>query len=185
MIAFDEVMTLTRTVSSPTAFDDDECRAYYDLTVSLAPGSTIVEIGLQFGRSSSIVLQVAKDQGHRYIGVDPFIEPPEAEAEWRKMADALGAPYQLCMMRSDQWRDLEYCPSAIHLALIDGDHSYNGVTTDIGIVAPRITPGGHMCFHDYGRESLPEVYAAVSDWGGAGFTHVGTFGTLGVWRKDA
>lgn len=183
MIPFNEVMNLTSTISSHTAFEDEECRAYYDLAASLAPGSTIVEIGLQFGRSSSIVLQVAKDQGHHYIGVDPFIEPPEAEQAWVEMADRVGAVYRLEVVTSQQWAGL-YHPTPIDLALIDGDHSYQGVTTDIGIIAPRIAPGGYMCFHDYGRDSLPEVYAAISDWGGAGFTYVGTYGTLGVWRKN-
>src|SRR5213592_1107799 len=71
-MTFDEVMTFTRTVSSADAFRDEECRRYYEILDSLDPGSLIVEVGLEFGRSSSVALQVAKAKQLRYRGIDPF-----------------------------------------------------------------------------------------------------------------
>jgi len=59
MLTFDKVMKLTRTISSPAAFEDPECELYWTALSSLPDGSTIVEVGLQYGRSSSIALQVA------------------------------------------------------------------------------------------------------------------------------
>ena len=58
-----EVMELTDTISGHTAFEGIECAKYFELLMSLPWRANIVEIGLQFGRSSSIALQVAKAHG--------------------------------------------------------------------------------------------------------------------------
>lgn len=182
--SFNQVMTLTRTISGETAFDESECRAYYDLAAALDPGSTIVEIGLQFGRSSSIVAQLITPLNLNYVGVDPFVEPPEAEDAWVAMMKGCKCDFSLLPVASCYAAGFSpNFPTSIHIALIDGDHSFDGVTTDCGIILPRITPGGHVCFHDYRRDSLPEVTAAVdAAMAGQPFAHVGTFGTLGVWK---
>ena len=183
-MTFDEVMVLTRTVSGPAAFEDNECRAYYDLLAALQPGSVIVEIGLQFGRSSSIALQVAKARGLIYCGVDPFTDPPEAKAEWIKMRDRIC--YFSCLYPNKTKDVAAILPTAVDLALVDGDHLYDGVATDCQVLMPRIVRGGYLLFHDYGRESLPEVYSAAQaalaplkdDW-----EELPTVGTLGIWRR--
>ena len=186
MITFEEVMKLTSGVSGNAAFEDEECHAYYDLAAALLPGSIIVEIGLQYGRSSSIVLQVTGDQGHRYTGIDPF-ESPEVQDAFVRMAGGIPmkatAVTSLVFHASTVAESMGYVPNQIDMALIDGDHSYAAVREDCRIILPRIKPGGHVCFHDYGRESLPEVYPAVQDaMKGQPFVEVLKAGTLGVWR---
>jgi predicted O-methyltransferase YrrM len=184
-MTFGSVMQFTRKISSPTAFEDEECMAYYHLLCSLASGSSILEIGLQFGRSSSIALQVAAHNDLEYYGVDPFTDPPEAKDAWVAMAGSVS-----------DWRSVSYTksadvnpnwwPQSIGLALIDGDHSATGVRTDCNLVMPRITPRGYICFHDYGRDSLPDVFATVNEMMiGTPFWHVATVGTLGIWQRNA
>ena len=180
-------MKLTRTISGEAAFEDAEARAYYDLAAALNPGSVIVEIGLQYGRSSSIVLQVASEAGHEYHGVDPW-ESPEVNLAWMDMASRATRGIVLHQYPS-MARDVEAWPDQIHLALIDGDHDAPGVRTDCQVLLPRIAVGGHVCAHDYGRDSLPDVYPTMNEEiqrscdAGAPFIHVGTYGTLGVWQR--
>src|SRR5439155_12006161 len=125
-ITFDEVMTFTRTVSSATAFEDEECRAYYDILNGLNSGSLIVEIGLEFGRSSSVALQVAKAKQLRYRGIDPFRDTPGTLEAWTKMAIAVDGAFQLYVMKSRDYSSEE----PIDALLIDGDHNYETVMLD-------------------------------------------------------
>jgi predicted O-methyltransferase YrrM len=177
---FEHYMELTRTVSSNAAFEDPECEAYFNLLMSLPPHALVIEVGLQFGRSSAIALQVAKANNLRYWGVDPFIEPPEAEAQWLEMAKPF-QPFKLSKMKSNE----VIVGEPIDLVLIDGDHSYKGVSDDCGHFLPHVRQGGFACFHDYGRESLPEVYAAVRDYmdGNQHWINHAHVGTLGVWQR--
>tara|TARA_R110000868_G_scaffold167806_3_gene402272 strand:- start:1395 stop:1934 length:540 start_codon:yes stop_codon:yes gene_type:complete len=179
-MTFDEVMVLTRTISSETAFDEAECRAYFDLCNVLPEGSVVVEIGLQFGRSSSIAGQLAEANGLTYIGIDPFNEKNNARTRWKLLMGTVHPSYILFEVESS------YAPtelmSDIDLALIDGNHSAEGVRIDCRLLKPLVKPGGHICFHDFEREPLPDV-ALVAREEMADWTHVGTYGTLGVFRK--
>jgi predicted O-methyltransferase YrrM len=185
-MTFEEVMEFTRRVGSHVAFEDAECRAYWELAEALAPGSLILEIGLQFGRSTSIIAQVAKEKGHRYVGVDPFTDPPEAACAWLRMMQKIGIQFTLhCMTVDNAFRGLAVDARRVDLALIDGDHRAEWVRKDTLAVMPLIRVGGHLCFHDYGRESLPEVYPTVQGImaGRREWTEVATVGTLGIWRR--
>lgn len=183
--SFQQVMEFTRTISSHAAFEDDECLAYFDLLTSLPTRSTILEIGLQFGRSSSIALQVTKERQLKYFGVDPFTDPPEALGRWTEMAQKIGAPYSLLHMTSEQAsRHGNICPDLI---LIDGDHTKQGVQTDLQCWADSVSLGGYVCFHDYGRDSLPDIYPTVQTFftSQPSWKEIGIVGTLGVWQfKD-
>lgn len=183
-MTFDEAMEFTRTVGSHVSFEDGECRAYFDILNSLPKDSLVVEVGLQFGRSSSIALQVALVNGLRYHGIDPFTEPREAYKEWMAMAASLGVRYRLSIMHSSHAKIGE----KIDCILIDGDHSYDAVMDDCRHFLPQVASGGWACFHDFNRASLPDVTKAVLDYIRSAnnvnkWEEVGITGTLGVWRR--
>lgn len=186
-MTFESVMPLTRTVSSSAAFEDNECEAYYNILASLAPTNLIVEVGLQFGRSSSVALQVAKEFNLRYHGIDPFVEGKEPYAAWMKMATDIGKQFRLSLMRSQDVVMHEF----IDVVLIDGDHSYETVLHDAIHYLSHVVTGGYALFHDYQRESLPDVTRAVdtyfTDKVGVAYPytwrHIDTVGTLGIWRR--
>lgn len=190
---FDEVMRFTRTVSSNAAFEDPECKAYYDLLCSLPDHATVLEVGLQYGRSSSIVAQVAKAKRFNYIGVDPFYQPPEAAPEWIRMMQQVGVPFTLFMMTTAElWSQIErgfvFLP-VMDLLLIDGDHDASGVETDLDCYVHLVPQGGYACFHDYGRDSLPDVYPTVNRYfersGGhpRQWEQLPSVGTLGIFKN--
>lgn len=181
-LTFESAMILTRTISSPTAFEDDECRAYFDTLMTLEPGSLIVEVGLEYGRSSSIALQVAAERGLRYFGID--IAPTK---EWFErlavIADSIGNRFGGSFGLESAKVEIYGPISAI---LIDGDHSYKGVLADCEHFLPHVIKGGYAMFHDYERESLPEVTRAVHDYlisRRSEWKFVSLVGTLGIWRR--
>lgn len=178
-MTFADAMVFTRTVGSHTSFEDDECEAYFNILHSLPKDSLVIEVGLEFGRSSSIALQVAKANGLRYHGIDPFIEP-DVFPFWMKMARGF-QPFRISVMKSQE----VLIGEAIATILIDGDHSYDAVRDDCVHYMPQVIRGGYALFHDYARESLPAVYNAVKDYmdGNQHWDHVKTVGTLGIWRR--
>ncbi len=187
MLTFEKAYEFTQTIGSHTSFEEKECLAYFTVLTELSKGERIVEIGLEYGRSSSIALQVAKDRGLFYVGIDPFLDNESAYDEWNKMRDRLDCSGALYRMHSHM-----FTPFDLSAVLIDGDHSYEGVTADCENFLPHVKQHGFALFHDYQRESLPEVTRAVDQYMfsevdeymiNRQWMHVSTVGTLGIWRK--
>ena len=190
MKTFDEVMELTRTVSSNTALEDPEAKALYDCCLQVPFGGLVVEIGCEFGRSSSILAQVAREGSFHTIHVDPYKQNLEILKKWHEMMWLIGGDddhrYTHICMKSVQatWLLEMLCDDGIDLAFIDGDHEYGGVMEDLQIVGPMVKQGSFLAMHDYGRESLPDVYRAAGEYlKDDEWDQVTIAGTLGVWRK--
>lgn len=180
MLTFEKAYEFTQTIGSHTSFEEEECAAYFGILMSLPEKSTIVEVGLEYGRSSSIALQVATERQLGYWGIDPDIK-----LEFRKM---LAAIPKLPQMSLSPYRSQETDPRlAIAAILIDGDHSYEGVRSDCFHFLNHVVLDGYAFFHDYQRESLPEVTKAVDEYmtDRPQWQPVGVAGTLGVWRRIA
>jgi len=190
-MTFDDVIELTRTVSSNTAFEDPECQAYFDILMALKPGAMIVEVGLEYGRSSSIALQVAREHHLCYHGIDPFTSHPEAFLSWIRMAESLKVDFTLWKMPVARvYAGGYFAPGEIAAVLIDGDHAYDAIAADLEYFVIHVERGGVVMCHDYGRESLPAVYQAATEC----FHKTGrrsiwkeepAVGTLGIWRQHA
>lgn len=58
---------------------------------------------------------------------------------------------------------------SVDLMYIDGDHSYNGLMTDIENYHKRLRPGGTLILDDYGHRAWPDIARCVDDikdeWG--------------------
>lgn len=183
MLTFEQAYEFTSKIGSHTSFEKEECEAYFDTLQLLPRDATIVEIGLEYGRSSSIAMQVAKDKELRYTGIDPFDSTPVFRA-WSEMANKIGAEYEILRYRSEYISQMIWGDEPIDMVFIDGDHDYEGVKTDCHEWLPKVIAGGYAAFHDYQRESLPDVTKAANEYMiKPAWAHVRTVGTLGIWRK--
>jgi cephalosporin hydroxylase len=181
-MTFEDAMRLTRTVSAPAAFEDPECEAYFQILMTLPEDALIVEVGLEYGRSSSIALQVAKEKNLRYVGIDPFPDN-DVYTKWLDMAGKVGFENTV-VMREDSGTVRMTDP--ISAILIDGDHTYNAVFDDLSHFLPLLVNGGYAMLHDYGRDSLPDVSRAAYNYFGKWtrrWEALPPVGTLGIWRK--
>jgi hypothetical protein len=66
-----------------------------------------------------------------------------------------GLSYDLLKNFDDEYFDMIY---------IDGDHTYNGVKTDLNICLNKVKMGGLICGHDYSQMQFPEVVMAVNEF---------------------
>lgn len=185
MIEFNKVWEYTQHISSETAFSKLEGEALFEALMQLGGGSRIVEVGCEFGRSTSIIAQVVKEYGHELILIDPFIASVEQRPMMNcaRMLEEVHIPFSLYCMTTEQ--AVQKLPLRLHFVHIDGDHSRAGVKVDCRILLPRIGSGGWACFHDYGRPSLEDVKEIV-DWytkSDVVWDKVGVFETLMVVRR--
>lgn len=155
-LTFDDIYKLTSTVSGAAAFEEPECRAFFDVLMRLPEGATIVEVGIQYGRSTSIILQVGRERGFAIHLIDPY--PHKEAPQFMRMALEVGCSFTLHVMKTADYPSL---PAQVDLVHIDGDHSTACVELDCVYLLSRVVSGGYACFHDYGRDSLPDVLPAV------------------------
>lgn len=185
MITFEEAMQVTSGVSSVTALSDEEARGMYDALAQVTRDGLVVEVGTQLGRSSSLITQLAHDIGFHVLHIDPYTQQTDMAKQWLGMMAAVGTTFLLAHMRTDQADWLLQRLGPIDLAYIDGDHCGPGVRIDLALVADRVRSGGLLLCHDYGRDSLPDVFQVVNQYLESDlWDHVGTYGTLGVWRRQ-
>ncbi len=185
-MTFEQVMEFTRGVSAPDAFQDVECKAFYDALLHVRPGGIVVEIGCQLGRSSSIIAQMQPVIHYHAIHIDPYTEQPDYLRGWTDMMWRVGNrdhEFTLMCMRTEQAEWLLSRIGEIDLAFVDGDHEYPSVMIDLKLVAERVRRGGYLTAHDLSNEGLPGVSKALGEYIDAKWHTVGTFGSLGVWIK--
>ena len=180
---FAQAMSFTKDIGSSASFDDDAAKLLWETLATLGEHSWLMETGVEYGRSTSLLAQAALDMGHRLVLVDPFLTysgtPLAYAVQWLR---GLGGPFTLHVKPTIDLLPSEL-PPRLDLLHVDGDHSTAGVETDCNLLLPLVRFGGFACFHDFGREGLPEVWPVVERWMRRGWQHVGTAGTLGVWRR--
>lgn len=192
------------TKSLPGYYDEDEIRANLDIVKRLPWGASIVELGVQFGRSASIYFQEFRrrilnrerpdefDLPLRITLVDTWcVDGKDAHPFFDQLAENTGVTgrYVGHWMRSDEAVTLIKGP--IDLLHIDADH-IDGVWTDCRDYIPKVVPGGWILIHDYQRmggtsksgDMFPNVKAAVDHYTKEyGLEDHGIVNTLAVRRK--
>jgi len=160
-VIFDEAMELTRTIGSNASYEDEALRMLWHAASGLPIGSVIVETGCEYGRSTSLLAQLAKSRSYQPLHlIDPFYTYEGTPVlSLVGMLFKVGAPYHLHVMTTAQ--AYSRLPLLINLVHIDGDHTAEGVEIDCDLLLPRVIYGGYAVFHDYGLDSLPEVKPVV------------------------
>lgn len=156
----------------------------YALVAGLAPERTL-EIGTFLGGSALIIAAALDDvDGGRVWCVDP--EPRVDEADWRRIehrATLIAEPSPAALATA---RELAGGP--FEFALIDGDHSFEGVRRDIEGTLPVLADEAWILLHDCHftpvRDAVDEAVASHSaelDDGGLVSAHSTTDENGVVW----
>lgn len=152
---------------------------------SEAPGS-IVEFGCYIGTTSLFIRRLldAHREMRDFHVYDSFAGLPE---KTRQDGSAAGVEFtagQLAVSKKQFIREFQKAglrlpvvhkgwfnelapaevPEHIAFAFLDGDF-YESIKTSLGLVLPRMSPGGTIVVHDYAREALPGVARAVQEYG--------------------
>ena len=143
---------------------------------------TIVEIGVDQGRSASILMAVGQVTKVPIYLIDSW-ESCLIENLPKVAAKLKDFPLANVTIIHERSKDaLGAVPGDVHLLHIDGDH-YVGIEHDCKLWLPRLISGGVVCFHDYDA-SFEAVTRCVNQYcRDAGWEELGNFDSLSVWRK--
>jgi len=184
----DDIYAKVEESSHETAFNRGEVDGLYEVLQSLPEGASILEIGIQFGRSTTVIAEVAKEKWFDFIAVDNWKEENGKEAHSHVLKQMKKYKWDIQILSMDSIGASKMLNNYIFdLVHIDGDHSYLGVKTDCELWLPKIKRGGFACFDDYGHPGIEAVENAVQSYleTDRNFTPYGYYGNkLKVFRKN-
>ena len=124
--------------------------------------SIIVEIGSFFGKSTNYLLEKVKKSGKniKVVAIDTFHGSQNEECHLDIVSKYDGDIYQpftenvdierLTILKEKSEDACKYFGNGtIDFLMIDGDHSYDGVTNDISNYFYKVKPGGYISGDDY------------------------------------
>lgn len=147
----------------------------YGLTYGVRP-QRVLEIGTFQGGSARIMVAAMDDyNGGKLYCVDPNPRmTPETLAKISHRATIIAGPSPEALLEAEKLAGAKF-----DFALIDGDHSYEGVVRDIEGTLPVLLPGTQILFHDAhyepvqrGIDDMKAKYPSLSEVG-----MLSTFGT--------
>jgi predicted O-methyltransferase YrrM len=166
---------------------EDELKLYELAQQTAGP---IFEIGTYRGRSATIMALGAKaGQGALLISVD--VDPKAQRAAAAALA-AAGVADNVLLVRGSAAAALRVLPGlAPRLTFVDGDHSADGVRSDVAALERAIPNGGLLLFHDFvdPRNDNPDiedigVKAGIADsWVARECDLIGEYGVCGLFRR--
>ncbi len=155
---------------------------YLDAVHAAPPHSSLVEVGVAFGKSLAYLARAAIDAGRNdltIIGVDPWIIEDWLERDCKAYYEPHGGFFEAFLYNMKTYAPEEYdrvlvckMPS-LHASasalvdpppwfvFIDGDHTYDGARADVQAWKDVIAKGGVFAGHDYG--GFPGVRQAVDE----------------------
>ena len=124
------------------------------------PGDAICEIGVFQGAFAQFLYSLMP---RALVLIDPFEGIVSSgnedgncvvHADLNKVYDELAkkcAPLKNIQLRRGYSQDVlpQYPDSVFDVMYIDGNHSYEGVKSDLEFAIRKVRPGGFICFHDY------------------------------------
>lgn len=180
MLDIDKIIELAE--SRPGSFTRTNMYALLFFAMTLKPYSRIVEIGIDQGRSSSLLLAAANEYGHHIDLIDSWAS---ILVENKHRVEVLVSQFQHVNAEIHHKTSLvaaAVIPGQLHLIHIDAGHTEGNPAQDCQLWLPKLVDGGIACFHDYAATGMPEVQAAVDTYTD-GWDHLGNWEGLAVRRK--
>jgi predicted O-methyltransferase YrrM len=135
--------------------------------LELPEGSTILEIGSYLGASTAFLAAAAVQRSATVHAIDTWMnDAMGAEGTWDTWTEFTA--------NTQPFRDYivphRGTSIAVHAAegniscgmlFIDGDHTYEGVVTDLKTWLPSLKAGGVLAMHDFDAAAVQQGFAAV------------------------
>jgi predicted O-methyltransferase YrrM len=123
-----------------------------------ARGHTVaLEIGTYMGVSAAIISRALSSDGKLYC-VDPWeIHHGKENPCWticKRELQRNGVPERVVFLQGLSHEMENEMPQNFDFIFVDGDHTYEGLERDWGIIMRRLQPGGVVCLHD---TSVPQA----------------------------
>jgi hypothetical protein len=181
---FDEVWKFTDTV--PGSFTRLSAEKLYELGLCVPWGGNVAEIGVDQGRSLSVMLFATLGLSPMFYLVDSWesvLIDNQAKVEDMIKRFEPTPNYAVLQMRSAAAAKLVM--ATLDLIHIDAHHfddiEDGGPSKDCELWLPKVKSGGVACFHDY-HSCFPDVTTAV-DKCCAGWEDLGDWDGLAIRRK--
>jgi hypothetical protein len=158
----------------------------------------VLEIGVLYGVNAALLWdsfagfpgrlnQTLVDRFNGYYGseeADRFTGLPVTEHITRENLRRVGAPDEVARIVKGSSHDPDTVARVgdrdYDMVLIDGDHTYKGVSGDFARYSVMTRPGGYIVVDDYGSPGWPDVTRFVDD-----ISHHPGFEQLGVFEHTA
>lgn len=165
----EDIYHIVEESGSESAFNKGEAQAIWDILSEFSglerKDVNVVEIGIQFGRSTTTIAEFVKRmEGWTFTAMDSWQEDVSKEAKEHVLKQLVKYNWTLNIWSCTSNDGLQHYRKKIDLIHIDGDHTYEGVMSDCKNWLPKVRIGGYVAFDDYGHDSLPGVYKAVSEY---------------------
>lgn len=185
MKSFDKVYKIVEESSHETAFNKEECRALYNLLSDFDTDSNVVEIGVEFGRSTTVIAELANEMGFYFLAIDNWSGEYGGMAKDHVLSQKNKYDWDFNLWSMDSLKASKKYYGKIDLIHIDGDHSYEAVLADCEAWLPKVKKGGYACFDDWNHAGLPGVYRACKEYLTEDkWKFIGQYGEkLGVYQK--
>jgi len=175
-----------RTEAIPGSFTRLNAAAYYDQACRVPREGLIVEVGVDQGRSASVMVAAAEKTGARVVLIDswPSVLADNAAKTNRMLTAFPDARVEVLWMTSAEAAKTALLRDAIvNLLHIDAHHYLPEIQIDCESWLPKLPPGGVVCFHDYGS-TFPDVTAMVDRYT-SGWVDLGVWDSLAIRQKPS
>lgn len=166
----------------PGWFTRISAEKFYEYALT-CPGK-MVEVGVNQGRSSSVLLLAAQHTGASVVLVDSWesvLIDNMDKVRSRFVSSFPGVDWKIINLPSVKAAKAVLGP--LSLVHIDANHYDDHPSEDCAAWLPKLSSGGIACFHDYGPGSDFIAVTAAVDKHTAGWEDLGTWDGLGIRRK--
>jgi len=179
MKTFEGLWEFTDTI--PGSFTRLSGEKLFEFASQVPAGGKIAEIGVDQGRSASLLLGAAEKTRATVYLIDSW--ESVLVDNWHKVENLrtkFHADSLIMRWFSDE-AAAEFEDGSLDLTHIDANHHAPNPDIDCTLWMPKLRTGGVACFHDY-HPSWPAVVAAV-DKHCAGWEDLGVWDSLAIRRK--
>src|SRR5436189_995116 len=174
------------TEAIPGSFTRLNGAAYWDIAWFLPKDAILVEVGVDQGRSASLLCDVMENQrGDLHLNLVDSWESILIDnlAKTKRMVDEFpdASRRTTVLHMKSETAALRFADESVDFVHIDAHHYHPSVDIDCESWMPKLRSGGIWAMHDVAA-TFPDVDEAVAKYT-AGWEMMGLWDCLGVWRK--